>query len=131
MIQQNRQLQVTVWEDQGFYWMARVLGEDGEPITQNSFTTVTYTVYDRNDDNAVVTTGSLTIGTVIFNTLQTPTLDPRWTVDRVGYNFGAAMPASAFPTGNNQYRVEVVMTPNTGEVVKLYADVSTLETVGS
>lgn len=120
-------LQSTVFEDSGLYLMARVKGNAGTNITQGTIASIALKVYDRTADNEEVYSAALTVSAVVFNTLQTGALDPRWTKDIHGYNFGAAVPASAFATGGHTYRVEVVFTPSSGDQFALVADVHALE----
>lgn len=115
----------------GLTLLARILGNNGEPITRASLSAIAYTVKDRTND-AAVSTDSLTISTVVFDDLQQN--DPRWTKDnenapgpdgRWGYNFLATLPASAFPglddddaedTTEPLYQIDVKFTPASGEV---------------
>lgn len=65
-------------------------------ITQGIFGTISYTV--EYQDGTVTANGvALTVSSVVFNSLQTPATDPDWTVDALGYNFMAILPATAFP----------------------------------
>lgn len=100
------------FEDSGFFILGRVLGDDAEPIVQADISTIELTVTDLLDDS-VVTSGSLTVSDVVFDTLQT---DARWTADETGYNFRYNAPASAVPNGGRRYRFEFKFTPNSGEV---------------
>lgn len=108
----------SVWEDSGAYLMARILaGDDGLAAQQADISSISYVVYDQDDLTvATTTTTSLTVSTVVFDTLQT---DARWTVDTTGYNFGWAAPAALFPTGGKVYRTELKFTPASGEAYHL------------
>jgi hypothetical protein len=116
----------SVWEDQGIFLMSRVLGNAGTAITQASLTAITYGVYDVSTGTATVTAGTaLVISSVVFNTYQVTAVDPRWTLDSTGYNFATSIPASAFPSGNATYQVEILFDPASGENFWLVARVST------
>jgi hypothetical protein len=115
----------TIWEDEGLFLMARVLGNAGTAITQASLTAITYGVYDVATGTATVTAGTaLTISSVVFNTYQVTAVDPRWTLDTTGYNFATSIPASAFPTGGATYQVEILFDPASGENFWLVARVT-------
>lgn len=106
-----------VVEDSGAFLMARVQGANAANVTQADITGVTYSVFDLSSDTPTTALAghsgaTLTVATVIFNTLQT---DARWTIDSTGYNFAHAIAASAFPTGNHRFRVEYLFDPASGE----------------
>lgn len=115
----------TIWEDAGAMLMARVTGNDGAAITQASLSTITYKVFDLKTE---VSTGSLTISSVVFDTLQT---DARWTVDSTGYNFRWDAPASLFTTSGHQYRVEIRFTPASGAIFWAIFDLFTIAVLTS
>ena len=94
------------FEDAASTFLARVVGEDAALLLIANVTSISYKVYDTTDGSESAT-GSLTVSSVIFDTLQT---DARWTVDTTGYNFKFLMPASAFPAGDRLYRVEFLFT---------------------
>lgn len=102
----------SIWEDGGAFLAARILGNNGAYLTQATTSSITYLIYDVTA-GAEITSGSLTISSVIFDTLQT---DGRWTEDTTGYNFGYAAAASAFATPDHTYRVEFKITPTSGQV---------------
>lgn len=118
----NNPIEVVAWEDTGLVWMARVLGQDGEAVTQASLDSIAMTSMDL-DDYSSVTTATLTISSVIFDTLQTA--DPRWTADQRGYNFLYAVPAAAIPSPGKTYRVGLLFTPSSGQPFALGLDVTT------
>ncbi len=111
---------VSVFEDSGLRWMARILGNDGAAIDQADISAIAYSVYNKADLTLATTTGTLDASDVIFDTLQT---DSRWGKDSTGYNFAWNVPASVFALGNVTYRIEVKLTPVTGEVFHLVRDV--------
>lgn len=83
--------------------LARIVGQNGQPITQSSLSAITYAIRDRTN-GTTITSGSLTIANVVFNALQQS--DARWTKDSEaapgadglwGYNFLADFAGSNFP----------------------------------
>ena len=102
----------SIWEDSGVFLAARILGNDGAYLTQATTSSITYLVHDITA-GADITSGSLTVSSVIFDALQT---DDRWTEDTTGYNFGYAAAASSFATPDHTYRVEFKFTPTSGQV---------------
>jgi hypothetical protein len=101
-------------EDSGFSLMARIKGQTGSNITQASISTITATFYNIDDEDAPVAIGSpasLTVASVVFDTLQT---DSRWTKDATGYNFRYDVPATRTGTPCKM-RVEIKFVPTTGE----------------
>jgi cystathionine beta-lyase/cystathionine gamma-synthase len=100
-----------VWEDSGFSIMGRVLGPDATNVTQAGVTSIAFSVYDKANLAVALSTGTMTVSTVIFDTLQT---DARWTVDSTGYNFRYDAPNTLLPRGSATYRLEVAFTPASG-----------------
>src|SRR6187402_145567 len=103
--------QFVAFEDGGATFMARVLGNAGTAITQATISSITCNVYDMTAPTVAVISPTVTVNSVVFDTLQT---DARWTADTTGYNFLHAMPATAFPTGKRNYKVEYKFTPTSG-----------------
>jgi len=110
-----------VWEDGGGTVLARAVGQDAVAITQASLTSVAWKAFDESGatPDTPVATGTLTIATDIFDTLQT---DPRWTLDSTGYNVKHEIAASVFSAGDHIYRVEYVFDPVSGEVFPMVAE---------
>ncbi len=102
-----------VFEDGGATCMARIIGQAGVAITQASLTSIGCKVFDLGGatPDTPIATSSLTISSVVFDTLQT---DARWTYDTTGYNFLHAHAAATFPSGDTRYRVEYLFTPVSG-----------------
>jgi len=98
------------WENSGLQIMARIEGWDGALITQATLTTITYYVYDLETKEQVAT-DTLTIASVVYDTAQT---DSGWPYSD-GFNFATILPATCFPNGGRDYRVEVIFDPATGE----------------
>lgn len=107
----------------GVSLLARLVGNDGRPITRASISSIAYNVYNETDgENVASGSGTLTISDVVFDDLQTN--DPRWTKDseaspgkdgRFGYNFLATLPASHFTADGNRLRVSITFTPASGQ----------------
>lgn len=115
------------FENNGASLMRCITGPDGANITQSSISSITYKVFDLDDTSEPTTTGSLTVSTVVFNTLQ---IDARWAKDATGYNFRWDVPASVLEDGNKVYRFEIKFTPTVGEVFHALFDVSTVDLHG-
>ena len=113
----------TVFEDGGASLMARVVGPDAANITQAGTTSITWAAYDVVAGGAATASDTLTVSSVVFDTLQT---DARWTVDSTGYNFRHDMPATTFATGGTTYRIEYKFTPASGEVYWVVFEVNCL-----
>ncbi len=112
----------TAWEDTSPFLMARVAGGDAVNLQQADVTSIAYTVYDLTAGALSSASASLTVSSVIFDTLQT---NARWTVDSTGYNFGFALPAAKIPTGDNVYVVDVAITPASGAVIPVIFRIET------
>jgi hypothetical protein len=102
----------------GFPYCARINGLAGSPIVQADITSIAYKVFDLSAGNVQVgATGSLTVATSVYNTMQT---DARWEVDATGYNFSFCLPASyTAALGGHRLQVEVLFTPATGEAFSI------------
>jgi len=93
--------------------MARITGTDAANIQQADVSSIAYSVYDLDDETTATVTGTLTVSSVVYDTLQT---DARWDTDTTGYNFRWDVPASVFADGDKIYRIEIAFTPASGEV---------------
>lgn len=103
----------TIWEDGGATCLARVYGNAGTAITQASLSAIGCKVFDQDSTapaTAVAST-SLTVASVVFDTLQT---GGPWSKDATGYNFKHTLSSSWFATGNHRYRVEYKFDPASG-----------------
>ncbi len=130
----------TAFEDTGCSLMDRVLGNAGAAITQATITSIAYKVYEHDTKDAAVaatggtlvagTASSLTVASVVFDTLQTAA---PWdsTADALGYNFRYDSPAVDRPTGGKWYRHEIVFTPTSGAVFAIVWIVECLPMAGS
>ena len=101
-----------IWEDSGYTVLARILGHDGDAVQQADVSAISYTVEESTDPSTEVASGTLTVSSVVYNTLQT---DSRWARDTTGFNFAAAMPATTVPNGSMTYLVDYTFTPATGQ----------------
>jgi len=94
-------------EDSSFSVMGRVVVA-GTLWTQASVSGITYKVF--NASNAEVSSGTLTVSSVVFDTLQT---DGRWDIDSVGYNFRHDNDHQVL-TDAGRYRIEYEVTMSAG-----------------
>ena len=122
----------TIWkgeafEDSGVAIMARVVGNDGENLTQAGVTGITFQVFKLPSTTATVT-GTLTVAAVMFDTLQT---DSRWGEDETGYNFRYDVPAATLAEGGEVYQFEVLFNPANGEDFFVLGQVSTKKVLTS
>lgn len=102
--------------------MSRVKKEAGSVVQVSDVASIAYRVIDADTADATPTTGSLTVASVIYNTLQTTTLDPRWpsNAPSEGYNFGGSIPGSAFALASTRYYVRIDATMTDATIVTLY-----------
>ena len=108
----------------GTVLMARVVGYNNVPITQASLSAIAFRLRDVTAESSG-TPRSLTISSVVYDTLQTTTTDPSWTEDSTGYNFRYVVPASdvtwtpALDVAGNPiphlFQADVLFTPASGE----------------
>lgn len=101
-----------IYEDSPVVVLARITGEDGDPVTQGTLSAITCRVYTYS--GTLVVSPAVTVASSVFDTLQTEDDDARWTGDAVGYNFAFTIPAAAFPDPG-LYRAEFKFTPSTGD----------------
>jgi hypothetical protein len=104
-----------IWEDGGATCLSRVTNVSGSAITQATVSTISRKVFNITPGYATpdtaLSTSSLTVSSVVFDTLQT---DARWTKDDTGYNFRDS-PAYTIFTTAGLYRVEYLFTPSSGD----------------
>ena len=103
-----RAFEFKAWVNTPFTLLARVYDESRTLINQSSVSTITYKVMDGTGN--VDATGSQTVGSVVFNSLQN---DSRWSVDSVGYNFAPVIPSTAI-TETGYYQIEMWITMTSG-----------------
>jgi len=104
--------------------LARVVGADAADIVQADITSIAYSIYlldDQDADSRTAVTGhaagALVVADTIYDTLQT---GDEWTVDDTGYNFAHVIDIStnaAFEIAGRRYLVEVILTPAAGQVI--------------
>jgi hypothetical protein len=118
----------TVWQGNPARLMRRVVGINNQDLTQASVSSIAYKTFEdtAGDPYAVVASGSLTVATVIFDTRQTES----WTQDELGYNFRWDSPGALYPKGNTVYRVEVTLTPTTGDAFAMVFKVTAKDLKG-
>lgn len=100
----SRPLEVAAWERSTLVVMARLRHVDGNLVTQATFQTIDVKVFDEESvtPDTPIFSDSLTISSVVFDTLQT---DARWTRDSVGYNFRHQL-AEQYMSGPTRHRIE-------------------------
>ena len=74
---------------------------------QADVSTITYSIYPTDSTTAHTTATSLTVATVIFDTLQT---DARWTKDITGYNWRHDVAATVLVDPTKDYQIEYKVT---------------------
>lgn len=112
----------TIWhifEDCGGLVMARILGWTGALVTQATFDSITYKVFDQDRGRQQTGSGTLELAAVVFDTEQN---DGSWPYDD-GYNFRVLLPATCFPIGGHNYRAEFYFQPTVGEPFALAASI--------
>lgn len=91
------------FEDQPSPNMGYVTGPTGAALDQADISSISYSVFERDTGTVVLSSTSLTVSSVIFDTLQTPAI---WTRDDTGYNFRHDAPATTMPHGGRWYKFE-------------------------
>lgn len=122
----------TAYADAGVSIRCRITNNAGTDITQASLSSIAYKVsyYASEDDaeeatngTAVVSSGTLTISAVVFDTLQTPST---WTVDTAGYNFKYDSPATERASGHKWNRYDFLFTDSSSNKFRHAVIVETL-----
>ena len=98
-----------IWEETSLRVMARMTDINNALILQASVASISYRAV-ANGDTEVVASTSLTVASVVFDTLQTTALDPAWTLDGTGYNFKYIFPPATFPTGGDTIYLPITFT---------------------
>jgi hypothetical protein len=135
----NRTKYAEGFEDAPIVLMDRVKNIAGAYITQASVSSISYRcdAYSSQTDAEKCSNGtevtddtSLTISSVVYDTLQTAA---PWdsTADATGYNFRFTLPAASRPVGDKWHRVEVIITPATGDAYPLVWIIETLAMGGT
>lgn len=117
-------ISASVFEDSTFFLLARVLGTDGTAIQQADVNSITYKIFNLSVDSTTPdSSGTLTVGDSIFDTLQT---DARWDVDSVGYNFRWQILSNVLTNPNCTYQIEVIFTSGANENFPAVWEVATV-----
>jgi len=98
-----------VAEDSTFSVMLR-LQVDGSNATQSALSSITWKAWNERNVGTVHASGTLTVSSVVFDTLQT---DGRWTADTTGYNFRHDITQATF-TDPGRYVIEYTVTMTGG-----------------
>lgn len=113
----------SVIEDSPLVIMDRVVGISGAAITQATLTGIAFRAFEYasqeeaesdTEQTEVGTSETLTVSSVIFDTLQTAA---PWdsSKEATGYNFRTTIPAARFPNGGKWVAIEVTFDPVSGE----------------
>jgi hypothetical protein len=108
----------SVFKDTGNVLLSRARGSDGNYISQASLASITCTVSDLTDPTQAVYSPALTVAATVLDAIR---LDPRWTLDAIGFNFLHVMPAAAYPIADHVYSVFYLATPVAGPVFAIGA----------
>ncbi len=118
------EIYTTVFKNASATCLARLIGQDTNPIVQSDLASGSYSIFlldDHEPDSRTSVTGheavELALGDVVFDTLQT---DDRWTCDTTGYNFCHTIDVSthpAFALAGRNYLVEYRLPPVDGQVM--------------
>lgn len=116
-----------VYQLGGAVFLARVYLYQGILATHSLISSIIANCFDLQATNpaVAVNTRTLTVTSVMFNTLQT---DASWTADIIGYNFADTPPITCFPSSQHRYRMEYKFTPATGAVFFVVFEGSTERT---
>lgn len=87
----------------------------GKCLKQADLSSITFRAYDEEDPDTTVNSGTVTVSSSIFDTLQTTADDPAWPFTR-GFNFRHDLTPANFPTGDRTYVVEYKFTTTGGTV---------------
>jgi hypothetical protein len=117
-----------VFENSSAVLLARVVGQDGNPIVTADVDAMTLYIFDG--ETPINGTGGVELDvdatdSIISDSLVTD--DPRWDVDEDGFNVEIPIDGENFPDGNKTYRVEVKVEPVDGGAFYLVWDVTTIE----
>ena len=94
----------------------------GRLILQADVTAAAYAVVDVDDPTTVIHSDTLTVSSIIFDTLQQ---DLGWSVDDTGYNIKFTAHQNGFPNAPKLYWVELKLTLAAGGTAGLLWEVPT------
>lgn len=103
----------TVFQGIGAVLLDRIVDASGNYITQSAISSIAVTSYDITTDTQI-STGSLTVNTTVFNSLQTA--DPRWIEDTLGFNSAYQLAGTYWPNAGI-VRLEIIFTPTSGNAL--------------
>lgn len=83
----------------------------GANVTQSDVSSIQYAVINDGTKEVITSLASLTVSSVVFDTLQT---DDRWTEDNTGYNFRHDVDQSVLTNPDISYRFEYKVTLSSG-----------------
>ena len=116
-----------VYEDATFALMSR-FEIDGSNATQEDCSSIAVKAWDTSDFGTEVLDATLTVATVVFDTLQT---DGRWVKDSTGYNFRYDVADTICTVAGALYRFEVVVETTGGTLPPMAWEVICRETRSS
>lgn len=119
-----RPVSARAWAGTGPTLLARIRDNTGAYPTQAGLTEISYIVTNKDTDTEVET-GTMIIGDVIYDTLQTN--NPLWVIDTTGYNFRYAMASTQIPDPGH-YRIDIKITPVLGSPFFLVFDIEVMKT---
>lgn len=96
-----------VAEDSNLILLGRIALQSVTTDLIDDIETITWKAFDVEGDGTAATSGSLTVATVVSNTLVTGGM---WTRDSTGYNFIHELDNTEFATGGKRYRIEHTFT---------------------
>jgi len=116
-----------VFEDSAFNLLARI-ESSGADVTKATAASIIWKAFNITDEVTVVTSGTLIVANVIFDTLQ---LDRLWAgIDAIGYNFLHVVPETVFGSPGT-YRIEHKVTMTSGTSFYLHPFEITVESIWS
>ena len=101
--------------------MERILGFGNINITQSAVSTIAYKIF-MPGASSVIQSGTLLKTSVIFDTLQTTSLDAEWTEDAIGYNFKNTWTGVQTPPEGKCYRYVVTITDTSSRAYSFARD---------
>ena len=112
-------LYMVTWEGTSPVIMARMGDDTDTDLTQAGLTNITYYIYDTEDNSLAVEDAEITVGDVVYDTLQTGN---GWSKDGDGYNFRWKIDEALLPNAAAQkrYRVELVFVLNNATADKAF-----------